>query len=105
MPLWTHALLSPYIQAIHLSLVRQRIAGPGDSTTQAEYSLRERLLREGPQALKPVEKMQLLWDADAVFWLHNQLWSRADRELHPIWLKLQADCGASPLLSEYVMAR
>ena len=103
-PLWTHVLLCPYLQAIHLSMVRQRVPGPGDGVTHAESSLRERLLRDGSQALDAKEKLQLLWDADTVFWIHHELWSRPDAELHPSWIKLQSECSRSPLLTEYVMA-
>ena len=105
LPLWTHALLCPYIQAIHLSMVRQRTSGPGDEVTPSENQLRERLLRDGPHSLDPKEKMRLLWDADTVSWLHQEIWSRADADLHPAWLKLQASCAASPLLTDYIIAR
>jgi membrane glycosyltransferase len=104
-PLWTHALLSPYIQAIHLSMVRQRTHGPGDATSPSESGLRERLLRDGPQSLNAKEKIRLLWDADTVFRLHHELWSQPDAALHPAWLKLQSDCAASPLLLHYIIAR
>jgi membrane glycosyltransferase len=105
-PLWTHALLCPYVQAVHLSMVRQRSPPSRDETpVQSQANLRERLLREGPQALGAKEKLRLLWDAETVFWLHQELWSRPDGRLHPGWLKLQAECGRSPLLLNYVMAR
>jgi membrane glycosyltransferase len=103
-PLWTHALLCPYVQAVHLSMVRQRSSNSSENTPRSQEILRERLLREGPHALSPKDKLRLLWDADTVFWLHRELWSRPDRELHPSWLKLQADCGSSPLLLNYVTA-
>jgi membrane glycosyltransferase len=102
-PLWTHALLCPYVQAVHLSMVRQR-SSANEALNQAQRDLRERLLREGPQALGAKDKLHLLWDADTVFWLHQELWSRTEDQLHPSWLKLQAECGHSPLLLNYVMA-
>ena len=100
-PLWTHALLCPYVQAVHLSMVRQRSSG--DEPAQSQLNLRERLLREGPQALAPRDKLRVLGDADSVFWLHLELWSRPDEQLHPAWLRLQAECGDSPLLRRYVL--
>ena len=103
-PPWVQAVLCPYIQAIHLSLVRQRQAGPGDETPHPENDLRERLLRDGPSALSARERLRLLWDADSVTWLHEELWSRRDDELHASWLKLQAECGSNPLLLRYVLA-
>jgi membrane glycosyltransferase len=100
-PLWTHALLCPYIQAIHLSMVRQRTS---DEATHTHHGkLRERLIEEGPHALAPREKLHLLSDADAVFWLHQELWSRAGDKLHPSWLRLQAECGDSPLVRRYIL--
>ncbi len=102
-PLWTHALLCPYVQAVHLSMVRQRSSNTEDSS-QIQKNLRERLLREGPRTLASKEKLRLLWDAETVFWLHQELWARPDDQLHASWLKLQAECGRSPLLLNYVMA-
>jgi membrane glycosyltransferase len=101
-PLWVQALLSPYVQAVHLSLVRQGSPG-GGVPVQFLATLRERLIREGPQALNAKEKLRLLWDGETVFWLHQELWSRPGTQLHPSWIKLQADCGSSPLLTHYLM--
>jgi membrane glycosyltransferase len=103
-PLWVQALLSPYVQAVHLSLVRQGTSGNG-VPIQFLATLRERLIREGPQALNTKEKSRLLWDGETVFWLHQELWSRPASELHPSWLKFLADCGKSPLLSHYLMTQ
>jgi membrane glycosyltransferase len=101
-PLWVQALLSPYVQAVHLSLVRQ---GSSDGVpVQFLAALRERLIREGPQGLSAKEKLRLLWDGETVFWLHQELWSRPASQLHPSWIKLQAECGGNPLLSRYLIA-
>ncbi len=102
-PLWVQALLNPYVQGVHLSLVRQGSSGGGDPV-ESLAALRECLIREGPQGLHPKEKLRLLWDGETVFWLHRELWSRPGTQLHPSWMKLQADCGGSRLLSEYLMA-
>jgi membrane glycosyltransferase len=103
-PLWVQALLSPYVQAVHLSMVRQ---GPqnGEAPTATLSTLRERLISEGPHALDAKEKLRLLWDGESVFWLHQELWARPEAKLHPSWLKLQAECGSSRLLSNYLMVR
>jgi membrane glycosyltransferase len=103
-PLWVQALLSPYVQAVHLSLVRQGLSG-GGGPVEFLATLRERLIREGPHALNPKEKLRLLWDGETVFWLRQELWSRPGTQLHPSWIKLQADCGASRLLSHYLTAQ
>jgi membrane glycosyltransferase len=100
-PLWTHALLCPYVQAIHLSMVRQR-SSP-DDPSHPQRSLREKLLKDGPDALAPREKLRLLDNAEAVFWLHQELWSRPEPQLHPTWRRLHAECAHSPLLRRYIL--
>jgi membrane glycosyltransferase len=102
-PLWVQALLSPYVQAVHLSMVRQ--GSSGGEPVQSLALLRERLILEGPQALNAKEKLRLLWDGETVFWLHQELWSRRDGDLHPSWIRLQADCGENRLLSDYLMGK
>jgi membrane glycosyltransferase len=77
-PLWVEALLNPYVQAVHLSLVRQGSSGSGEAPIQSMADLRERLIREGPRALTPKEKSRLLWDGETVFWLHQELWARSE---------------------------
>ena len=99
---WTHALLCPYVQAVHLSMVRQRISKLDEPVRETQLVLRERLLREGPRAIAARDRLRLLWDAETVFWLHREIWARPDGELHPAWLKLQTQAGASPLLVNYV---
>jgi membrane glycosyltransferase len=100
-PLWTHALLCPYVQAIHLSMVRQRSAH--DDPSHPQRSLREKLLKDGPDALAPRERLRLLGNAEAVFWLHQELWSRPEPQLHPAWRRLHAECAHSPLLRRYIL--
>ena len=100
-PLWVQALLSPYVKAVHLLLVRQGSTG-GGTPSESLITLRERLIREGPQAVNPKEKLRLLWNGETVFWLHQELWSRPGTQMHPSWIKLQADCGTSRLLSDYL---
>ena len=55
-------------------------------------------------SLKPKEKLRLLWDADSVFWLYQELWSRPGNQLHSSWSKLLIQSSSSPLLSRYLMA-
>jgi membrane glycosyltransferase len=100
-PLWTHALLCPYVQAVHLSMVRQR-SSP-DDPSHPQRNLREKLLKDGPNALGPREKLRLLGNAEAVFWLHQELWSRPEQQLHPAWRRLHAECATSPLLRRYIL--
>jgi membrane glycosyltransferase len=78
------ALLDPYINAIHLSLLRLRRNPPPESR---EYfnDLRLRLLAQGPDTLSSKEKTALLHDHDSVNWLHDQLWSSTNAGIAPWW--------------------
>jgi membrane glycosyltransferase len=77
-------ILDPYINAIHVSLLRQR---PQVSVRVRDYlnTLSERLLLDGPFALTPREKRALLWDADSMMSAHQKLWSRPASHLHDWW--------------------
>jgi membrane glycosyltransferase len=66
------AVLDPYINAVHVSLLRQR--RPSEDSREYFLHLRQRLLREGPTNLTTKEKMALLLDADSLIWLHRELW-------------------------------
>lgn len=71
------AVLDPYVNALHVSLLRQR--RPTEESREWFAQLRARLLREGPGGCTPREKMALLLDAESMIALHRGLWeSRAD---------------------------
>lgn len=90
-PLWPQALLSPYVLAVHLSMVRQRSSFRNTSNAGSSLAnLRERLIRQGSAALERKDILRLLWDPDTVFWLHVELWSRPDMSLHSSWRILQS---------------
>ncbi len=67
------AVLDPYVNAMHVALLRQRRAT--DEAREWFSALREKLLREGPGSLNSKEKMALLLDAESMIWLHRELWS------------------------------
>jgi membrane glycosyltransferase len=102
-PLWVQALLSPYVQAVHLSLVRQGARGRDEQPARSLTNLRERLVREGPHAISAKDTLRLLWHGETVFWLHQELWARPHGKLHPSWAGLRAECERSPLLQEYLL--
>jgi membrane glycosyltransferase len=104
-PLWVQALLSPYVQAVHLSMVRQGSSSGHEVPKPGLTDLAERLIREGPHSVTLEDKLHLLWDGEIVFWLHQELWSRPVAQLHPSWIGLQARCATSRLLSHYLMTR
>jgi membrane glycosyltransferase len=67
------AVLDPYINAMHVALLRQR--RPSEESKEWFAQLCARLLREGPAGLAAKEKLALLLDADSMIWLHRELWS------------------------------
>ena len=48
-------------------------------------ALGEKLLNEGPDALKPDERMAVMTDADVMSWLHRQVWLRPGDTPSPAW--------------------
>ena len=77
------AVLDPYINSMHVALLRQR--RPGGEAREWFLRLRERLLREGPAEFSTKEKMALLLDADSMIWLHRELWSYPPDALAEWW--------------------
>jgi membrane glycosyltransferase len=77
------AVLDPYINSMHVALLRQR--RPGDDAREYFQHLRQRLLRDGPEELTAREKMGLLLDAESMIWLHRELWSLPSGALAEWW--------------------
>ena len=90
------AVLDPYLNALHVSLLRQRTQ-VSLRTRQYLASLSGRLLLEGLFDLTVPEKRALLWDADSMRALHQQLWRSPFSHLHDSWqdaLRIYRDSGA-----------
>ena len=77
------AVLDPYINAMHVALLRQR--RPSEEAREWFSLLRERLLQEGPAAFSAKEKMALLLDAESMIWLHRELWTCPANVLAEWW--------------------
>jgi len=77
------AVLDPYINAVHVSLLRHR--KPSEDSRDYFSALRMRLLREGPAEFTTKEKMALLLDADSMLWLHRELWRLPSHTLAEWW--------------------
>ena len=78
------AVLDPYVNAVHVSLLRQR--RPGSYSVRRYFiELRRRLLTDGPQSLNQREKMALLLDPESMNWLHEQLWKKPPDLLSEWW--------------------
>jgi membrane glycosyltransferase len=77
------AVLDPYVNALHVSLLRQR---RGNHAVRFYFvELRKKLLSEGPAELDHREKMALLLDPESMIWLHEQLWKQPSEQLAEWW--------------------
>jgi membrane glycosyltransferase len=77
------AVLDPYVNGLHVALLRQR--KQTDESREWFAQLRERLLRDGPAGFTAKEKMALLLDADSMMRLHRELWSCPAEGLAEWW--------------------
>jgi membrane glycosyltransferase len=87
------AILDPYVNAIHVSLLREKQLNPvyaeqfsqlgvGGEPVQA---LGEKLLAEGPDKLSARERMLVMADQRVMVWLHQQTWQRPGESLASWW--------------------
>lgn len=87
------AVLDPYVNAIHVSLLREKQFNPiyaeqfsklgvGGEKVQA---LGEKLLAEGPNKLSKDEVLNVMADQRVMVWLHQQAWQRPGPSLAPWW--------------------
>jgi membrane glycosyltransferase len=87
------AVLDPYVNAIHVSLLREKQRNPAYAEQlsrlgaggEAVRKLGETLLAEGPEKLKPPERMTVMSDQGVMVWLHQQAWLRPEEKLAPWW--------------------
>lgn len=78
------AVLDPYINALHVSLLRQRRRITPESKEYLD-TLRLRLIREGPDALSKREISALMYDPDMMLRLHYDLWGASGEGLARWW--------------------
>jgi membrane glycosyltransferase len=89
----TEAVLDPYVNAIHVTLLREKKLNPVYAEALARLGagrpevkvLAEKLLTSGPSALNPREKILVLSDADVLPWLHRQAWVRPSETMDSWW--------------------
>jgi membrane glycosyltransferase len=87
------AVLDPYVNAIHVSLQREKSLNPEYREALARLGvgkpevmdLGERLLAKGPELLNAQEKLLVLSDADVMSRLHRQAWIRPGDALAVWW--------------------
>jgi membrane glycosyltransferase len=89
----TEGVLDPYVNAVHVSLLREKELNPNYSQelkslgtgTDAVRTLGEKLLSQGPSALSKSEKLLVMCDAQVMSWLHRQVWLRPGNTLAQPW--------------------
>jgi membrane glycosyltransferase len=87
------AVLDPYVNAIHVSLLREKQLNPSyaeqfvrlGAGTDGVRLLGEKLLAEGPEKLEGSERMSVMADQKVMVWLHQQAWLRPEEKLAPWW--------------------
>jgi membrane glycosyltransferase len=87
------AILDPYVNAIHVSLLREKQLNPVYAEQFSQLGvggepvqrLGEQLLAEGPDTLTPDERMLVMADQRVMVWLHQQTWQRPDESLAAWW--------------------
>lgn len=79
------AILDPRLNALHVSLLRERKL-VSLHTHAYLAGLCDRLLLQGPGAVDLSEKKVLMWDADAMQSLHQKLWGGLPGQCNVWWL-------------------
>ena len=77
-------MLDPYVNAVHVSFLRAKDDAP-PATEVRLAELRLRLVRDGPAALPPRDRMALLSDLDSMVALHEEIWSAPSSHLGRWW--------------------
>jgi membrane glycosyltransferase len=78
------AALDPYVNALHVSLLRQRQRVTPENRDYLD-KLRKRMVREGPDVLTKRELSALMYDPDMMLRLHYDLWSGSGEGLAHWW--------------------
>lgn len=78
------AALDPYVNALHVSLLRQRQRVTPESRDYLD-KLRKRVVKEGPDSLTKRELSALMYDPDMMLRLHYDLWSGSGEGLADWW--------------------
>ena len=87
------AVLDPYVNAIHVSLLREKQLNPVYAEQLAALgvggpkvrALGEKLLAAGPDKLTPAERLLIMADAHTLVWLYHEAWLRTGESLAPWW--------------------
>jgi membrane glycosyltransferase len=69
----TTAIMDPYVNAVHVSLLKP--LPDGTTTSDSLRAQGDRLLLEGPLHLSPAESLEILSDPDLMLHLHRSVWA------------------------------
>lgn len=94
MPGIVEAVADPYVNAVHVSLLREKRSSPEFEEQSRRFgisrdemkSLGEKLLTNGPDSVGAREQMALLCDPETMSWAHHELWLRSNEQLSSQWL-------------------
>jgi membrane glycosyltransferase len=87
------AVLDPYVNAVHVTLLREMQSNPvaadgfavvGEGVS-SRRDLAGRLLAEGPEGLSAREHLAILSDPELMLWLHREAWTRPTAQLAEWW--------------------
>ncbi len=90
------AVADPFVNAIHVSQLRVKDE-PAPANEARFKLLQDQLLRAGPAALSPRDKLALMFDADSMSQLHSRLWAAPAVELAACWREKLAPEAARPV--------
>ena len=87
------AVLDPYVNAIHVSLLREKQLNPVYAEQLARLgaggenvrALGQKLLADGPDKLTSTELLLIMADQSTMVWLHQQSWQRPSESLALWW--------------------
>ncbi|MDB6094593.1 MAG: glucosyl transferase family 2 [Verrucomicrobia bacterium] len=79
-----NSVADPYVNAVHLSQLRAK-DNPAPANEARFAELRRKLLRQGPAALAPRDKLALMMDAESMTELHRELWASSTADVAPVW--------------------
>jgi hypothetical protein len=99
----TKVIVDPYANAIHVSLLREKLLNPVYAEELKEvgvgspeiHGLRAILLTEGPAALGSAEKLRIMSDGDSMAWLHSRVWTLPKEELGEWWHRALRSYGTN----------
>ena len=87
------AILDPYVNAIHVTLLREKQLNPVYAEQFSQLGvggepvqvLGEKLLADGPDKLTAAERVLVMADQRVMVWLHQQSWQRPGESLAAWW--------------------